>query len=222
MLCPPSNAGDVWGQLTVEAQNEIMAGALAIRRIREHEDYTRWVQVGRALLRLQEEALYLTRSNAPHGRAYTRMRAELGRRVPDLERVHNTSKAHAVWLAKNYEAVETWRATLAANQREQLNHPSVLKRRFEAATTIATAARPAADKTAIIAAQEERIDALERQTSKVAGDQFNLKADPPRMIARILIEEISITRAEGLVRALTAQLKAVKRAAAQAPAPRRK
>jgi len=42
------------------------------------------------------------------------------------------------------------------------------------------------------------------------------------MIARILIEEISITRAEGLVRALTAQLKAVKRAAAQAPAPRRK
>jgi hypothetical protein len=132
------------------------------------------------------------------------------------------SKAHAVWLAKNYEAVETWRATLAANQREQLNHPSVLKRRFAAATTIATAGRPASDKTAIIAAQEERIDALERQTGKVAGDQFNLKVDPPRMIARILIEGMSVARAEDLVRALTIQLKAVKRAAAQAPAPRRK
>jgi hypothetical protein len=121
-----------WERLSAEAQNEIMDGALAMRRIRQHEDYSHWVRVGRALLRLQEEAMHLSGSNSPQGRGYTAIRGELGGRVPDLEELDKTSKSHAVWLAKNFAAVEEWRATLAVNQRDQLNHPGVVKRRYEA------------------------------------------------------------------------------------------
>jgi hypothetical protein len=128
----PSNAGNGWDRLTAEAQNEIMAGALAIRRIRQHEDYSHWVAVGKALLRLQEEAMRLSGSNSPQGRGYTALRAELGSRVPDLEELDKASKSHAVWLAKNLAAVEKWRETLWFNLRDTLNHPSSIKRRYEA------------------------------------------------------------------------------------------
>ena len=128
MLSSPNG----WSRLTAEAQNEIMDGALAIRRLRQHEDYSHWVRVGRALLRLQEEAMHLSGSNSPQGRGYTALRAELGSRVPDLEELDKASKSHAVWLAKNLAAVERWRATLAVNMRDQLNHPSSIKRRYEA------------------------------------------------------------------------------------------
>jgi hypothetical protein len=131
-----------WQRLSTEAQNEIMAGALAIRRIRQHEDYTHWVQVGRALLRLQEEAMHLSGANSPQGRGYTAMRADLGSRVPDLDSINKTTRAHSVWLAQNFGAVEKWRATLATNVREMLNHPTALRRRYDAAHAMPHGGKP--------------------------------------------------------------------------------
>jgi hypothetical protein len=133
-----SNNG--WDRLSAEAQNEIMAGALAIRRIRQHEDYHHWHAVGRAFLRLQDEAMRLSGSNSPLGRGYTAMRAALGSRVPDLETINRTARAHAVWLAQNFAAVEAWRATLTPQVREHLNHPSVVRRRYDADHRIGTQA----------------------------------------------------------------------------------
>jgi hypothetical protein len=164
-----------WARLTPEAQNEIMEGALAMRRIREHEDYSRWAQVGRALLRLQEEAMHLSGSNSPQGRGYTAVRAELGSRVPDLEDLDRASKAHAVWLAKNFIAVEAWRQTLAMNQRDKLNHPSVVKRRYEAmhgeAKTALDATQaplsPGAKKDQEIARLQEAVDAKEAEIRRL-------------------------------------------------------
>jgi hypothetical protein len=138
------SVGNGWSRLTMEAQNEIMAGALALRRIRQHEDYSHWTAVGRALLRLQEEAMHLSGSNSPHGRGYTAIRAELGSRVPDLEELDKTSKSHATWLAKNFAAVEHWRHTLAVNERDKLNHPTTIKRRYEATHGATTAVGEAA------------------------------------------------------------------------------
>jgi hypothetical protein len=172
---------DGWDRLTPDAQNEIMAGALAIRRIREHEDYSRWVAVGRALLRLQEEAMHLSGSNSPQGRGYTAIRAALGSRVPDLEELDKASKSHAVWLAKNFAAVESWRATLAVNQRDTLNHPSVVKRRYEASHSqlkdddeTAKPASPIAKlKTENVRLQEE-LDAANAKIRQLSRGQENL------------------------------------------------
>jgi hypothetical protein len=61
------------------------------------------------------------------------VRNELGKRVPDLEEISSTSKAHAVWIAQNYTEVEQFRIGLSKAEREKLNHPSNLKKRVEAA-----------------------------------------------------------------------------------------
>jgi hypothetical protein len=174
----PINGG--WGRLTAEAQNEIMSGALAIRLIRQHEDYSRWVSVGRALLRLQEEAMHLSGSNSPQGRGYTAIRAELGSRVPDLDAIDKASKAHAVWLAKNLDAVEEWRKTLAVNLRDQLNHPSSVKRRYDAthgearATDGAKPLSPAAKRDVEIVRLQEALDAKEREVRQLKRGSDNV------------------------------------------------
>jgi hypothetical protein len=190
---------DSWSHLSVEAQNEILEGALAIRRIRQHEDYSRWVAVGRALLRLQEEAMHFTRSNSPQGRAYTAVRAALGSRVPDLEELDKTSKSHATWLAKNLTAVENWRSTLAVNERDKLNHPSVIKRRYDA-THGATRAgdqpalSPAARKDAEIARLQEELDAAQakiRRLERGEGDMLLIsRKDAPEAILAVIENEI--------------------------------
>jgi hypothetical protein len=203
-------SGNVWDRLTAEAQNEIMAGALAIRRIRQHEDYSHWVAVGKALLRLQEEAMRLAGSNSPQGRGYTALRAELGSCVPDLEELNKASKSHAVWLAKNLAAVEKWRKTLWFNLRDTLNHPSVIKRRYEATGGFGPAlatrgfgialgeeAKPlslAAKKDTEIARLQEELDAANakiRRLERGEGDMLLIsRKDTPEAILTVLESEI--------------------------------
>jgi hypothetical protein len=195
-----TTAGNGWNRLTAEAQNEIMMGALAMRRIREHEDYSHWAAVGRALLRLQEEAMHLSGSNSPQGRGYTAVRGELGSRVPDLDELDKASKSHAVWLAKNFTAVEDWRQTLAMNERHKLNHPSVVKRRYEAthgearANDKPTALSPAAKKDAEIARLQEELDAANariRRLERGEGDMLLIsRKDTPEAILDVLEAEI--------------------------------
>jgi hypothetical protein len=191
-----------WDRLTAEAQNEIMAGALAIRRIRQHEDYSNWVAVGRALLRLQEEAMRLSASNSPQGRGYTAIRAELGSWVPDLDEIDKATKAHAVWLAKNLAAVEKWRETLVFNLRDRLNHPSSIKRRYELTPGFGIGAlgegakllSPAARKDAEIARLQEELDAANakiRGKERGEGDMLLIsRKDTAEDILAVLESEI--------------------------------
>jgi hypothetical protein len=194
--------GNGWNRLSAEAQNEIMAGALAIRRIRQHEDYSHWVAVGKALLRLQEEAMRLSASNSPQGRGYTAIRAELGSWVPDLDEIDKASKSHAVWLAKNLAAVEKWRETLWFNLRDTLNHPSSIKRRYEmthgffvgAVGEGAKRLSPAAKKDAEIARLQEELDAANAQIRTLErgeGDMLLIsRKDSPEDILRVIENEI--------------------------------
>jgi hypothetical protein len=190
---------DGWERLSAEAQLEILNGDNAIRRIREYEDYHRWLEVGRAFLRLQSEAIYLSGGNRPFGRAYTRARAELGAHVPDLESINRTTRAHAVWLAENAVAVEEWRKTLATNQREELNHPSAIRRRFDAAHAVPVQRDPATKPATpleranveVARLQEEldtanaKVRKLERGTDNISEGRDWMWTDTPETIAAV-------------------------------------
>lgn len=136
---------DDWDRLALEAQIEIMAGALAIRKIRVRQDYCHWVTVGRALARLKTEAMRLAGSNTPYGRHYTTMYARLAAQVPDLDRkkLGNATTAHAVWLAENFVDINAWHSGLPTDQRRRINHPTTVRRRYDAAVR-GKAPKPAA------------------------------------------------------------------------------
>ena len=45
----------------------------------------------------------------------------------------NPTRAHLFWCLEWRNDIDQWRETLAANERAKLNHPTAMKRRYEAA-----------------------------------------------------------------------------------------
>ena len=88
-----------------------------------------------------------------------------------------------MWLADDAGAVIAWRDTPAQNMREAVNHPSVVKRRFEAATIVKEAKDKPAEPTAYDRVKElegQLAEAGERNThleGKVDGGMFDLTRD---------------------------------------------
>jgi hypothetical protein len=155
-----------WNRLSTEAQLEIMRGATAFRLIKQNEDYSHWVDVGRALLRLKTEGMRLSGSNSPHGRGYQTMYRHLASRVPDLDDIDKASRAHSMWLAENFTLVDKWHSTLAQNERTRLNHPTAIRRRYDAAHSHPPAAprAPAGNrKDAELVRLQEELDATNKK-----------------------------------------------------------
>lgn len=127
---------EAWDALSLEAQNVIMEGALNARAIAWHEQRAQWLKVGRALAQLRTEAMRRAGTNNDHHPHYRSYYGMLMARVPDLDALVKQDKAssvHARWLWDNWAAVEPWLAGLEPGANEKLNHPSAIRRRFDAA-----------------------------------------------------------------------------------------
>ena len=125
-----------WSELPLDAQVEIMDGALNARAIARHEQRGQWLKIGRALARVRTEAMRRAGTNNDHHPHYRIYYGFLMARVPDLDMLVKQDKAssvHARWLWDNWHAVEPWLAGLEPGANEKLNHPSAIKRRFDAA-----------------------------------------------------------------------------------------
>lgn len=105
------------------------------RAIAGHEQRGRWLHVGRALARVRTEAMRRAETNNDHHPCYRIYYGILMARVPDLDALVKQDKAssvHARWLWDNWHVIEPWLAGLEPGANEKLNHPSAIKRRFEA------------------------------------------------------------------------------------------
>jgi hypothetical protein len=164
---PPPN----WDSLSTEAQNEIMAGAIAYHALRtEHHDYEHWVKVAKAVVQLRSAAAAAAGvdTNSLKHPAYraafkSLIRSEL---AGDLHLLDTTTMTHAAWLANNLANVEAWRKTLTDKERIALNHPTTIWRkhpdggRAERAEKRMAREEPAGRKPSTAAAIEDAVGRL--------------------------------------------------------------
>jgi hypothetical protein len=181
-----------WNDIEPELQSSIEHGVVAIRRINQHEDFRDWLQVGQALQAMQLAAQKLSGHNATAGRAYNMAYKVIAAQVPDLAAINPTTRSHAIWLAANRESICAWHQRLPSNIRQQVNHPSTCKRRYERDTKPPSEKKPGASPTAkrdeAIRQLSEENDALKKRLANGAnGDVINMK-DKPSDIARVLFE----------------------------------
>jgi hypothetical protein len=197
-----NTAADPWEGLYEEERTTIQKAEQAL--LTERQSFDRWLDIGRGLYTMQAAVMRLAHTNRPIGKAYNAAYKRIETPVPELMRIDAGTRSDAIWLHENHERVATWRLELSTKQRDQWNNPRTIRRQFEKMTRPAALVQggPRTDKNAIIAAQEERIDELEQRKGKVPGDQFDPRKDPPRAIARVLIEEMTLPRAETLAREL--------------------
>jgi hypothetical protein len=119
----------------------IAAGRAAHERINRGEHFDDWVAVADALVAIREEAM--TAAGAPNNPKHPRYRAEFKRitqREAWVAGINDTTRSHCYWLIDHLPAVRAWRDTLGPRERTEWNHPSTVKRNYEAFLTRLTRA----------------------------------------------------------------------------------
>lgn len=129
--------------------------------------------------------------NKPAGKGYNRAYGEWMSTRHWARELDKPTRAHLFWCMDHRNKIEAWRDTLAQNERARLNHPSAMKRRYEAAHVVKegdakpTVQSPMAKlKAEIVRLEEEKI-AL-RKRADADGSLFNLKTDRVADIANTI------------------------------------
>ena len=81
-------------------------------------------------------------TNVPLGSAYNKAFGQWLDEHRWARQLDKATRNHAIWAADNRDAVKRWRETLAQNVRARLNHPTAVKRRFDAANKAREASAP--------------------------------------------------------------------------------
>lgn len=130
-----------WDTVSPVVQERIRIGEAAMERIDQHVTFHDWYEVGLTCLDVQNEAMRLAGTNRHIGKGYNAACAMLWKHAPRVGALDGATRKHAVWMARNWEAVEQgenpdgpgveiWHAELEVHQRRLINHPATVFRRY--------------------------------------------------------------------------------------------
>jgi hypothetical protein len=188
--------------------------AEAFVRVRSGQHWRDWCLIAEGMAAGRERAMREAGTNDPVGRGYN---AAFGRWMDKNgwpRKVDKATRNHLLWVADRFAQIEAWRETLASNKREALNHPTAVRRAFEAAHRVAADKAAETAKLSPVAKLKEalRVSEEERHVwerrAKDGGSLFNLRRDRAEDIVRIILDEASPTKATTIARGLLKGLKA--------------
>jgi hypothetical protein len=216
----------------------IAAGREAWASLQKHEHFGQWLAVADCLSALREQAMEEAHTNRPQGPPYRRaFKAIIEQQEPWAVAINDTVRAHCYWLVDNLPAVQSWRETLAFEQRDKWNHPTTVKRNYERLGVTRKAAEKAAPNATRLGLQDQVIrlqeenDALRRRqgagflpsaSAEEVGEQIagHHKPEYLRRLAKVLI---ALAEREERQDGIEARKQGAKRKAAKteatAPAP---
>ena len=179
-----------------DERKEILA-AEADERIRKGSHWSDWGFIADGFAVGRSKAMHASGSNKPYGKGYTEKFAAWMAERPWAKRIDKSTRNHLLWVADHRSEIEAWRETLAQNERDKLNHPTNLKRKFESAQRV-SAKDPAlpkkeTNKDALVRALDEAHAEIKRLKAD-GGSLFDCRKSPLKTIARIMGEEMGLER----------------------------
>jgi hypothetical protein len=118
-------------------RERIAAGRTAWAALQKHEHFGQWLAVADALVAIREEAMEQACTNRPQGPPYrAAFKAIVEQKETWAVAIDDTVRAHCYWLVDNLPAVQRWREGLSFKQRDEWNHPSTVKRRYDRLTSV--------------------------------------------------------------------------------------
>ena len=199
-----------------EARKEKLAEE-ADERIKSGSHWRDWMFLADGLAAGQARAMRESGTNRPYGRDFTRRMGLWLKERPWASRHDTGTRSNMLWCVDHRSEVEAWRETLPQNERDKINHPTTLRRKFEAAHKV-TAKDPNAPKkeTSHEATKREneelwaKIKKLERQVESGDGSLFDLRKDSIEAIVDIIAGNVPLGRFESLQRTMTKKLAMLK------------
>jgi len=183
-----------------------------LKRIKNGDHWLDWLAVGEFLIVGRLQAMRRAGTNQPVGSAYNRAFGTWLDEHQEFRMLDKATRNHAMWAAENRDAIERWRETLAQNVRARINHPTTMKRAWDAANKVreVSAETPAVETKAqklereIVRLSEEN-HALKKR-AEIDGSLFDLKKDTIEEIARAIAGNVSPSRLKSLHKAFGTEI----------------
>ena len=186
-------------QTTESEERKEKDAAEAAERIKRGQHWLDWMYIAEGLEVGRLKAMRRAGTNRPIGSGYNKAFGEWLNPRPWARDLDKPTRTHLFWCVDHRNEIERWRETLAQNERARLNHPTAMKRRYEATH------KP--DEAGTRGANETRAQKLEREIERlsseleawrkramVEGSLFDLKKDTPKDIATTIAGNVSLPR----------------------------
>jgi hypothetical protein len=209
-------------QTTESEDRKEKDAADAAERIKRGQHWLDWMYVAGGLEVGRQKAMRRAGTNRPIGSAYNKAFGEWLDLRPWARDLDKPTRTHLFWCVDHRNELERWRETLAQNERARLNHPTAMKRRYEAThrdTAVVKAKTEAATPEAFaraeeigklkdeIAMRDREIDFLKAAPKKDDGSLFDLNRDTAADIAKTIRGHVGLARTRGIRDALTKLVK---------------
>ena len=115
-----------------DMESVILTANTAASEIMQHRDRASWLAVGRGMAAIRAEALRRAETSNVQSARYRYFQSVLMEGAPHLARLNRKDPAgcnHAIWLVKNWSALEGWLRELGPESL-RLSHLSSIHRRY--------------------------------------------------------------------------------------------
>jgi hypothetical protein len=213
-------------ELTADDARKEELAAEAADRIKKGQHWTDWMLIGDGLMVGRRHAMFLASTNQPKGKGYAKaFSAWMTSRAWAFE-LDSPTRNDLFWCVDHRSEIEIWRDTLAQNERVRLNHPSAMKRRFEATHRVKAAddnkpsSSPMATLKARLEEAEDQLMAAKKQIVEMKshgdGSVFDLKKDTAVDIAKTIAANVTYYKLTSIQRELAKAIAEAKKKEAHA------
>ena len=126
---------DTEGEARKDREGEARKEALAAKandRVKRGANWADWCLIADGLAVGRVKAMRRAKTNQPLGGAYGRAFAQWMAERPWARNINKATRNHLLWVAAHRSEIEAWRETLTQRDRGRMNHPTSLRRRWDA------------------------------------------------------------------------------------------
>jgi hypothetical protein len=194
-----------------EARKEALA-AEADDRIKRGAHWEDWCFVADGFAVGRAKAMRRAGTNQPVGSAYNRAFADWMAERPWAKNTDKATRNHLFWAADHRSEIEAWRATLSQTERDRMNHPTTLRRKWDAAHKVAEGSKVHKKETKAEALQRENAELWDKvkRMQRDGGSLFDLNQTPVKDIAKIMGEHMGLGRLTRLQQEIGKEIAALK------------
>jgi hypothetical protein len=182
----------------------------AADRLKRGQSWNDWIKIGTFLNIGRNKAMMRAGTNEPIGARYIKAFSEWMAVYAWIGDIDKATRTHSMWCVDHADELVKLRENMGLTQRLAANHPTTMRRKWDKAQKEVDKA-PAVKK-------ESRADVIQRELEATAaerdkwrhkaekdGSLFDLKNDSAKIIASVIVQNMSPHRLRELMKALEAE-----------------
>jgi hypothetical protein len=182
----------------------------AADRLKRGQSWDDWLKIGEFLTIGRNKAMSRAGTNEPIGARYIKAFSEWMGLYAWIGEIDKATRTHAMWCVDHWQELERLRENMGLTQRLAANHPTTMRRKWDKANK-ETDKAPTEKKEPKSAALERELEAVAaerdkwRHKAEKDGSLFDLKNDSTKIIASVIVQNMSPHRLRELMKALEAE-----------------